>query len=176
MQLITAILYDPSTLVTVSTATLTAMTAFDTTNLRLTFTVPTHGLVRAVIRVPSVGASALAYTLLGVLEGATIIGRGLPATRLANNAAIPSHNVLDIIIPNLTPGPAVWDAAYAVEDEVASTAFKYGGPDTAIINDAYGAFSFEVWDPAPNPTNFSEIAIDASGNFIAKSSRPTGRP
>ena len=55
----------------------------------------------------------------------------------------------DFVIPGLTPGPAVWDAAYAVEVVVASTGLKYGGPNNATANDAFGGFSFEIYDPKP---------------------------
>ena len=42
-------------------------------------------------------------------------------------------------------GAQVWDAAYGVETVVAVSGLKYGGPNNATANDAFGAFRFEVW-------------------------------
>ena len=41
-----------------------------------------------------------------------------------------------------------WDAAYGVETAVAATGLKYGGPNNATANDAFGALIFEVWSTA----------------------------
>ena len=46
MNLLKAALYDPSVAVSKATSALLAMTALDTTNLRLAITVPAHGMVR----------------------------------------------------------------------------------------------------------------------------------
>ena len=48
------------------------------------------------------------------------------------------------VISGLTPGAAqAWDAAYGVETGVTSSGLKYGGPNNATANDAWGAFIFE---------------------------------
>src|SRR5438477_11956779 len=51
------------------------------------------------------------------------------------------------VITGLTPGQSyTWDAAYGVEIIVAASGLKYGGPDNATADDAFGAFVFEVWE------------------------------
>lgn len=50
MNLLKAVNYDPAVAVSKATSALLAMTAFDTTNLRLATTVPAHGMVRFRLR------------------------------------------------------------------------------------------------------------------------------
>jgi hypothetical protein len=144
--------YDPAIAVSKATTAALAMTALDTTNLRLAFSVPAHGMVR--IRMAGVvhGATTYPSILLGVLEGATVRGRVSPVGALKNTAVATAmvSQVADFIVTGLTPGPVTWDAAYGVETAVAATGLKYGGPNNTVANDAFGAFSFEVWDPAPS--------------------------
>ena len=78
MNVLTTILYDPTTAATKATSSLLAMTAFDTTNLRLNVTVPSHGLVRFRLRCAVTGATTVPAVLLGVMNGATVVGRGVP--------------------------------------------------------------------------------------------------
>lgn len=50
------------------------------------------------------------------------------------------------LVVGLTPNASLtWDAAYGVETAVTSTGLKYGGPNNATANNAFGAFQFEVW-------------------------------
>ncbi len=144
-------LYDPSVAVTKNTTAALAMTAFDTTNLRLTFTIPSHGMVRVRISCSIHGATTFPSILLGVMSGATVVGRVGPEQRLGNTAVATAHvrATADFVIPGLTPGAATWDAAYGVETLVAATGIKYGGPNDATANNAFGAIQFEVYDPAP---------------------------
>lgn len=154
MNLLGAKLYDPTSAVSKSTASLLAMTAFDTTNLRLTVTVPAHGFLQIRMRCNLSGATTMAQVLLGVLEGSTVRGRvvaqgSLPGTAVATtNVSL----VADFVIPGLTPGSITLDAAYGVETVVASTNIHYGGPNNTSANDAWGAFVFEIWDPQPLKT------------------------
>lgn len=144
-----AILYDPATAVSKATTALLALTAIDTSNLRITFTVPTSG--RVLVRLGGVihGATTFPQILLGVLEGATVRGRrapdgGLPGTALATTLK-PAET--SFVVSGLTPGASLtWDAAYGVETLVASTGLKYGGPNNATANDAFGGFVFEIWE------------------------------
>jgi hypothetical protein len=141
--------YDPTTAVSKSTTANLAMTAIDTTNLRLGFTVPSSG--RVLVRLASTlhGASTYPQILLGVMQGATVRGRVAPGGLLNGVAAATTFLTVEgsFIVTGLTPAAALnWDAAYGVETAVASTGLKYGGPDNTTANDAFGGFVFEVWD------------------------------
>ena len=84
MACLGAVNYDPSTAVTKSARdSATVMTAFDTTNLRITFTAPASGLVQVTdqVRSASPGGDALPAILLGVLEGSTVVFRASPIGR-----------------------------------------------------------------------------------------------
>ncbi len=149
MPLLAGKLYDPAVAVSQATSALLAMTAFDTTNLRLGFTVPSNGSV--LVRMSTVihGGTAPASVLLGVMEGSTIRGRKAPTGLLysATGVATQFYAIESIfLVTGLTPSANLtWDAAYSVETLGASTAIKYGGPDNATANDAFGGFCFEIW-------------------------------
>lgn len=142
-------MYDPAAAVTTSTASNFAMTAVDTTNLRIVFTVPASGkvLVRLVCTVH--GATTFPSILLGVMDGSAVIGRLAPIGGLKNTAvatALVTHEAT-FVVSGLTPAASkTWDAAYGVETPIASTGIKYGGPDNATTNNAFGAFVFEIWE------------------------------
>jgi len=165
MQLLDAKLYDPSVSVSKSTASLLAMTAIDTTNLRITFTIPSHGFVRVRLKSIVHGATTFPSILLGVMNGAAVVGRVAPLQSLGNTAVATAMVSVeaDFVVAGLTPGSVSWDAAYGVETVIASTGLKYGGPNNTTANDAFGAFVFEVWDPKPAPTNWGVLSIDANG-------------
>ena len=139
--------YDPAVAVTKSTASLLAMTALDTTNLRNVFTAPASG--RVLVRQQCVihGATTAPQILLGVLEGATVRGRVAPRLNAANVAATSLIVALaEVVIGALTPGTQyTWDAAYDVQTVVAATAIKYGGPNDTTANNAFGGYLFEIW-------------------------------
>jgi hypothetical protein len=153
MNLLSSTLYDPSGVGGVSKATsaLLAMTAFDTTNLRLAITVPAHGKVRFKMRCAITGATTCPTILLGVLNGATVIGRVAPTYENATANAATQNFVCDaeFTVTGLTPGAMNVDAAYAVQVVVASTNIKYGGANTNAGANAWGGFLFEAWDPQP---------------------------
>jgi hypothetical protein len=164
MNLLGAKLYDPGSAVSKSTASLLAMTAFDTTNLRITCTVPAHGMVRFRIRCAITGATTTPSIMLGVLNGATVVGRVAPLLQQVTNNVATTIVVADaeFTATGLTPGSTNFDAAYGVEVVVASTNIKYGGPNNTTTNDAWGAFVFEVWDPQPQTTT-GQLSVDANG-------------
>ena len=147
MAVLGSALYEPAVAVTKSTAALLAMTALDTVNLRVAFTVPASG--RVLVRLQGVlhGAATFPQILLGVLSGAAVVFRKAPILGGGNLAATTLMNIEAVaVVSGLTPGAALtWDAAYGVETLVAATGLKYGGPNNAVANDAFGAFSFEVW-------------------------------
>lgn len=148
MALVAGTLYDPAAAVSKATTSLLAMTAIDTTNLRLTFTVPVSG--RVLVRMQSTlhGATTYPQVLLGVLEGATVKGRVSPAGLVNGNLAATTFLTVEalFVVTGLTPGASLtWDAAYGVETVVASTGLKYGGPNNTTGNDAFGGFAFEIW-------------------------------
>lgn len=140
--------YDPAVAVSKATTAALAMTALDTTNLRLSFTVPASGMVLVRLKGTLHGATTCPQIHLGVLEGATVKGRcaamlgggNIAATTLVACEAV-------FVVSGLTPAANLtWDAAYGVETVVASTGLKYGGPNDTTANNAFGAFCFEIWE------------------------------
>jgi hypothetical protein len=144
-----AISYDPATAGSVSTASQVAQTAVDTTNLRITFTAPANGSVQVRLKCQVHGATVTPRIFLGVLDGSTIRGRMVPSGQFLGSllaTQAPGQEVT-YAITGLTPSSSyTWDAAYGVDLLAASTAIKYGGPDDATGDNAYGAFQFEVWE------------------------------
>lgn len=148
MAVLGAKTYDPAVSVTKVASAALAMTALDTTNLRIVFTVPASGQVLVKLGGTIHGATTFPQVLLGVLQSTTVMLRkapvgGLPGTALATTfLAVEAVGV----VTGLTPSASLtWDAAYGVETAVASTGIKYGGANNATANDAFGAFSFEIW-------------------------------
>jgi len=144
-----AAFYDPAVAVTKATATVGAvMAALDTTNLRLTFTVPTSGKVMVCLSGGAMhGATTPASIHLGVLESTTTKGRK-PAAFNVGTAATTALNVPDVrfLVTGLSSGTSLtWDAAFAIEQFVTSTGYKYGGPNDTTANNAFGGISFEIW-------------------------------
>jgi hypothetical protein len=116
MGLLAGKLYDPAAAVSKATSALLAMTALDTTNLRLTFTVPASGTVMVRLACMLEGATTMPQVLLGVMEGATVRGRMSPMGGLRGTALATTHVPLEAVflVPGLTPGASLtWDAAYA---------------------------------------------------------------
>ncbi len=173
MNLLGAALYDPAGAVSKSTASLLAMTAFDTSNLRITATVPASGIVRVKMRCVLLGATTFPQILLGVLVGASVKGRQAPEVTIDGTALATTYAACDaeFTITGLTPGSTAFDAAYAVQTVVASTNIKYGGPNDATGADAWGGFLFEIWDPQPLPVAIAPGA--ANGLLIAGSNAAT---
>lgn len=125
------------------------MTAIDTTNLRLTFNAPANGCVLVRMAGPMSGTTSPGVMLLGVLEGATVMGRQSPIGSL-NPAATGTDLIgqeASFLVTGLAAGSHTWDAAYGVE--VAASiggSIVYGGPNNNSGANASGAFVFEVWD------------------------------
>jgi hypothetical protein len=148
MPLLAGTLYDPAAAVSKATTSTLAMTALDTTNLRLTFTAPASGRVLVRLQGTLHGATTFPQIQLGVLEGATVKGRVTPAGLMNGNLSATSFLTVEglFVVTGLTAGASLtWDAAYGVETVVASTGLKYGGPNNTTANDAFGGFAFEVW-------------------------------
>lgn len=148
-KLIAAINYDPETAATFDTTAAQAMTAMDTTNLRITFTAPASGNVLVRLRGVVHGATTYPQILLGVMDDSTIIGRdhatgGLKTTAVAT-AQLAQESIF--CVTGLTPNTSyTWDAAYGVETAVASTGIKCGGPNDTTTNNAFGMFNYEIWE------------------------------
>ena len=138
--------YDPSVAVTKNTTASLAMTAVDTTNLRISFTAPASGRVLVRLMCTVHGATTFPSILLGVMEGANVIRRVAPIGGLKTTAVATAMVTQEasFVVEGLS-GAKVWDAAYGVETLVASTGIKYGGPNDTTANNAFGAFIFEVW-------------------------------
>lgn len=164
MNLLGAKLYDPAVAVNKATSALLAMTALDTTNLRLAVTVPAHGMLRVRLRCAVMGAVTFPQIMLGVLNGATVVGRVTPHNTINGTALATTRMICDaeFTITGLTPGAITLDAAYGVELVVAATNLTYGGPNDATTNNAWGGFIFEIWDPQPMATA-GQLSIDAAG-------------
>lgn len=175
MNLLAAKLYDPAVAVSKATSSLLAMTAFDTTNLRLAITVPAHGMVFFRMRCQITGATTVPTILLGVMNGATVIGRVTPRDYpgTMNAATQTTECEAEFTATGLTPGAMNVDAAYAVQVIVASTNIKYGGPNTNAGANAWGAFVFEAWDPQPQSTT-AQLAVDSGGRVSANVTQVNG--
>lgn len=150
MALLAGKTYDPATAVNKVATAVTALTAFDTANLRLTFTVPANGIVEVRLGGGALtGATTFPQVLLGVLEGATVRGRVAPQTTLNGTAVATTMAVPDAMFPvtGLTPGANLtWDAAYAIEVVGGTGAvYRYGGPNDTTTTNAAGGIYFEVW-------------------------------
>ncbi len=151
MTLLAAVHYDPATAVSKSTATLLAMTAVDTTNLRLAFTPPGSRVLVHARGGRLHGAATYPQILLGILEGSTVRARQHPIVSVAGQAAATTGAVPELLayVTGLTAGAALtWDLAYGVETAVSGTGWKYGGPNNATADDAHGGISFAVFDPS----------------------------
>ena len=146
MSLLSAVNYDPTAAVTKSTSSLLAMTAIDTTHLRLGVVVPSSGNVMVRLKTVIHGSTSVPTILLGVLEAGTVKGRGVPIGSVVAASATTMVAVETVFtITGLTAGSHTFDAAYAVQASVGSTGIKYGGPNDALGNDAFGPFVFEIW-------------------------------
>ncbi len=171
MALLAGTLYDPGTAVSKATTSATVMTAFDTTNLRLTFTAPANGAVLLRVAAGNFGAASSPRVFLGVLDGATVKARmhGINGLGTSVQAASINMNEVVCVVSGLTPaGSYTWDAAYAVEATQASTNLKYGGPDNASGANAWGGAAFEIWD---TPTLLGAVLYDpASAATVATTS------
>lgn len=147
-NLLAGTMYDPGTAATVSTASLLAMTAIDTTNLRLSFTVPASGKVLVRLRCSGTGSTSPATDYLGVLQASTVMGRQAAYGFLMGVANATDLCVLqsEFVVGGLTPAANLtWDAAYGVETPLALTVLAYGGPNDTTANNAYGGFAYEIW-------------------------------
>ncbi len=134
------------------------MTAIDTTNLRVTFTAPSSGNVTVRVRGVISGTTGGSYWWhLGVLDGATVRFRLRTGGRnitLSGTGAATDQLVSEAsgLVTGLTGGTSyTWDAAYGVDTVLASGVFKMGGPNDATGNDAWGQFTFDVWNPGDIP-------------------------
>ena len=143
--------YDPTTAVSKSNASLLAMTAVDTTNLRLTSTAPANGTVLVKMRTSLHGTAGTPMILLGVLDGSTVRGRQAPFGWSGGTAGNQRQiREAEFLVTGLTPSSSyTWDAAYAVQVVNASSSLKYGGPNDTGGDNAFGAFNFSVWS-TPN--------------------------
>lgn len=153
MNLLASAHYDPAVAVTKATTAGTAMAAFDTTNVRLTGTVPACGKLYWRIKGAVHGATTLPQILLGVMNGAAVVAR---AAAMYGGGNIAATSIIaawaEGTINGLTPGAAfTLDAAWCCETGVASTGIKYGGPDNNTVNNAFGGLTFELWNPQPVP-------------------------
>src|SRR5687768_16128004 len=145
MPLLAGKCYDPAVAVNKVTTANLALTALDTTNLRLTFNAPASGTVLVRLQGVIHGATTFPTILLGVLEGSTVRGRVCPIGGLKTTAVATAMVTQEasFVVTGLTPSQQyIWDAAYGVETAVAATGLKYGGPNNATANDAFGGFCF----------------------------------
>src|SRR3954471_16582943 len=124
MGLLAGVNYDPAAAVTKATSAAQAMTAMDTVNLRCTFTVPASGKVLVHQSGVLHGATTVPAILLGVMNGATVVGRKSPMMGTAGTLAASSFVPIEAsyLVAGLAPGTSVsLDAAWGVETGVAST-------------------------------------------------------
>jgi hypothetical protein len=143
--------YDPAVAVQIpagSTALL-AMTAIDTTNLRITFTAPANGSVLVRGNFVVHGATTFSTYLAGVMQGSTVIARQAPLGALlgTNLATTFSGQEMLLTVTGLTPSASyTWDFARGVEVAVTGSKIKYGGPNDTTANNAFGGIQFSIWE------------------------------
>lgn len=147
-RLLGGVVYDPATVATASLASLLAMTALDTTNLRVTFTAPPSGKVEVKMAVAlKGGAVGDGLFFLGVLDGATVKLRVTTLPLPAMTTRLPFGMQARGLVLGLTPGTSyTWDMAYGVERVNSAGLLGWGGPNNTTTEDAYGAAIFEVWE------------------------------
>lgn len=152
-NLLSGTTYDPAVAASAALTAATAMTAVDTTNLRLAFTVPASGQVLVRLRVAGTGivTAQTAQLHLGVLEGATVRGRQASIAFTTGQGSSTATDLQvyhsEFVVAGLTPAANLtWDAAYGVEG-VASAGgiITWGGPNDTAGADAYGGFTYEIW-------------------------------
>lgn len=147
-NLLGAKFYDPGTAASQSLASALAMTAMDTTNLRITFTAPSTGTVLWRIAACEHGSTTMGTILMGILDGSTVRARTAPIAATPSNLSATSRVALEAsgVITGISPGMSyTWDAAYSVETVSAGSAIKYGGPDDTTTDNAFGGIGFEIW-------------------------------
>lgn len=153
-NLLAAKMYDPASAASHATSSLTAMTALDTTNLRLAFTTPASGPGSANVLVRIRGGSYQGATgtpgcLFGVLDGATIKGRVPVANgQLINGTATATMQrpiSCSFVVPVSPSTSYTWDLAMGVDFVVASSVFRYGGPNDTTADNCWGGLAYEVW-------------------------------
>ena len=159
MALLAGTVYDPAAVVSKATTSALAMTALDTTNLRLSFTCPANGSVLVRLACTVGGASSSPQILLGILDGATVRGRTVPMGSWPSGIATTGITWESVfVVSGLTPTNVyTWDAAYGVEKVQSSTGIKYGGPNDATGADAWGGFAYEIWS---TPTLLGSVLYD----------------
>ncbi len=179
MKLLAGTCYDPTggAVVSAATSSLLAMTALDTTNLRLTFTVPSNGSVMIRMRTTIFGATTVPQILLGVLDHSNSdvvkarVAPLVPGNSQSSATGLTPYSAL-MIVTGLTAGTSlVYDAAYGVEVVVAATAIQYGGPDNTTVADAAGGFAYEIWDTpgllASAVYDPSSVATKSTASLVA---------
>ena len=175
MNLLAGTLYDPAVAVTKATTAGTAIAAFDTTNLRLTGTVPPSGKIYWKLKSALHGAATYPQVLLGVMSGASVVARAAAMFGGGNLATTTICAIWAEGIITGTPGAAfTYDAAWACETGVASTGIKYGGPNDTTVNNAFGGIAFELWDACPAyspssgaaPTSTVHAKLDTNATYV----------
>ncbi len=152
MKLLAGTCYDPASQASKATSSLLAMTAFDTTNLRLTFTVPSNGAVLVRLRTVVGSAASVPQLLLGLLDHSNSdVVKARQAVLMpgvtSNSSSLVQPIAATFVITGLTPGASLtYDAAYGVEIVIASSVIRYGGPNDTTAANAGGGFSYEIFD------------------------------
>lgn len=160
-NLLAATMYDPGTVANFATSALTAMTALDTTNLRLTFTTAASGAGSTAVYVRIRGGSYNGATgtpgvLWGVLgnlaggTGTTVLGRVPSVTGQLFNGTASTTMMRPVnasfCVTGLTASTSYsFDLAMGVDFVVASSNFSIGGPNDTTATNAWGGIAFEVW-------------------------------
>lgn len=146
-NLLAGTMYDPTTAVTAVTTSLLAMTALDTTNLRLTFTAPASGKVFWRIKAQQHGSTTFGQMLLGILESSTVVARQAPVTGNPQTNVATACIGLEAsgVITGVSAGSHTYDAAYAVQVVAGAGGIAYGGPDDTTTDNSYGGIAFELW-------------------------------
>ncbi len=156
--------YDPSSASVATAISLAAMTAIDTTNLRLTFTAPSSGIVMVRLRGVVSGTTTTTFNYMwGVLDGATVRlrGRGIGGKAQIGSLAATDQICTEFVglVTGLTGGTSyTWDAAYTVDSALTNGVIKIGGPNDTTTDNAWGQFAFDIWNTDSLPRAIGAIA------------------
>jgi hypothetical protein len=147
MGLLARRLYNPAAVVSKATDTVLDMVELDTANLRNNFVMPANGLVMVKLKGVVTGATTFPGIKLGIRDTGVNLLRMTPmGASMQAQATTLMAQECSAVISGIAGTTYNWDATYGVENVVASTNLKYGGPNDASGADAYGGFLFEIWE------------------------------
>lgn len=139
---IARVVYDPATSASITT-TSTSLVDVDATNLAITFTA-TSSIVDVVLDGSATHTTAVGYTLWGLREGTTGVGKQQLAAFGGSTTAVVNPAQRTIRVTGLTPGNS-YTYKWAHRVTAGGGGFLAGGSDTSGVNSSFGAAIIEVY-------------------------------